>query len=245
MELMNWIWAAVALGSGLLIGELAGRLTRSALSRPSSRPLVIESPRTAGNVVFWSAVLVGLVVAAGLLNPDTLNEFGESLSHKVPSILLAGAWMIAGYAASVAVAAMVGESALKATGVRQVALERALRTTIMAAAIAAALNQAGVHSGIVLVIVAIGVATPALTVALLTAFGGRQVASQLAAGRVLRAHLHEGDHISTLGHHGRVAGLCATTVAIEVEGGSVVHLPNSQLVEMGFEVRPGARSTTG
>ncbi|MEI2700455.1 MAG: hypothetical protein V9E94_19775 [Microthrixaceae bacterium] len=33
MEHSEWIWAAVAFGSGLLFGEIAGRLVRGAMAR--------------------------------------------------------------------------------------------------------------------------------------------------------------------------------------------------------------------
>lgn len=236
MDLMNWIWAAVALGSGLLIGELAGRLTRSALARATDRPLLAASSRTIGKAVFWCSVMVGLIVAAGLIDPGTLEEFGARLRSEVPSLLLAGVWLIVGYAMSVALATMVGQSALKATGVRQVPMERALRITIMAAAVAAALHQAGVSQAIVLVVVAVGLATPALTIGILTALGARSVASQLAAGRVLRHHLRVGDTITSLGYSGRVVALHATAVELSGPDGASVLLPYSQLLELGLEV---------
>lgn len=236
MEIMRWIWAAIALGSGLLLGELAGRLTRSAVARATDRPLLAASSRTIGKVVFWCSVMVGLVVAAGLLNPETLSTFGDKLTHEVPSLLLAGVWLIAGYAASVALAAMVGQSALKATGVRQASIERALRATIMAAAVAAALHQAGISSGIILSVVTIGLAVPALTIGALTALGARSVATQVAAGRVLRHHIRIGDVISSQGQTGRVTSIHSTAVEVLCADGTTQLLPHSQLLDSGMEI---------
>lgn len=242
MELMNWIFAAIALGSGLLLGELAGRLTRSATSRSTEHPLLAQSSRSIGNAVFWVSVLIGLIVAAGLLNPRTLESFGRSFSEEIPSLLLAGAWLIGGYATATAVSAMVGQSALKATGVRQGALERTLRLTIIAASIAAALNQAGVDSGIVTVVVGIAVAAPALTIVILGALGGRHIASHVAAGRVLRHHLRVGDRISAPNCEGVIVALHSTCVEVQADSGSFVQVPNSRLVDLGYERQPGQRS---
>lgn len=242
MELINWIFATVALGAGLLIGELGGRLTRSALGRPGTRPSLARSGHTIGKIVFWSSFLAGLVLAAGVLDPRTLDTFTGSLSDQVPRLLLAGAWLIGGYAASLIVATMVGQSALKATGVRQVALERTLRITIIAASAAAALNQAGVTPSIVVAVVCIAIAAPTLTVVLLGVFGGRQVAGQIAAGRVLRHHLHVGDGLTSMGQDGKVVAIHSTSVAVETADGSTIMIPNSQLLEVGFEVRTNVTS---
>lgn len=242
MELMNWIFAAVALGVGLLLGELGGRLTRSALNRPGIRESLASSSDMIGKIVFWSSLLIGLILAAGILSPDTLETFAGNLGDQVPRLLLAGAWLIGGYAASLIVATMVGQSALKATGVRQLALERTLRLTIVAASAAAALNQAGVDPNIVVAVVCISITAPALTLVLLSVFGGRQVAAQVAAGRVLRHHLHIGDSLTSMGQTGRVVALHSTCVAVEAEDGSTLQMPNSQLLEVGFQVRTKQRS---
>lgn len=233
MDAMNWVWAAVALSAGLVFGELAGRLARSAIVRSENQPST-SSMTVLPKVIFWSSVLVGLVLAAAALKPTTIDRLGDRLGDSIPDLIIAAAWLIGGYAVSVVVATAIGQSALKATGVRQLVLERVLRITIMVGAVAAALNEAGVSAEIVLVFVATGVIAPVATVTVLTVLGGREVASQVAAGRVVAHHIRPGDHIVHMGQEGTVTRLHSTSVELLVADGTTTQIPNNQLLTVGF-----------
>lgn len=234
MEPVNWVWAAVALSAGLVFGELAGRLARSTLVRADRARTT--SMTILPKVIFWSSTLVGLVLAAAALKPSTIDRLGDRLGDSIPDLIIAAAWLIGGYAVSVVVAVAIGQSALKATGVRQLALERALRITIMVTAVAAALNEAGVSREIVLVFIATGVIAPVTVIAALTITGGREVASQVAAGRIIAHRLRPGDHITCMGHEGRVLRLHSTCVEVATASDTTVQIPNNQLLSVGFSV---------
>lgn len=236
MNATQWIFAAIALGSGLLFGELAGQMTRSTLQRSKRHPQLADHGTMIGNVVFWAATAVGLVVATAILDLDTLQHFEDQLVNDLPQFLLAFVWLIIGYAAAVAISAMVGQSARKATGIRQPGLERALQVTIMVAALAAAMSQAGIGSDILIVLVGVAIGAPCLAMALLSGLGGREVASELAAGRALRHHLRPGSCISTGEVSGRIIAVHTTTVEVESSDGSRVHVPNRKLLGEGFSV---------
>lgn len=234
MDATQWIFAAIALGIGLLIGELAGQMTRSGLQRSKRHPDLSEHASRIGNVVFWTSTAVGLVIATAVLDLDVLRRFETRLINDIPQLLLAFVWLIIGYAAAIAISTMVGQSARKATGVRQPGLERALRLTIMVGALAAALNQAGISSQILLLIVGIAMAAPCLAMALLSGLGGREVASELAAGRALRHHLRPGSSICAGNVSGLIVAVHTTTVEVERHDGSRVHVPNRKLLSEGF-----------
>ncbi len=236
MDPTQWIFAAIAFGVGLLIGELAGQMTRSALQRSKRHPGLAEHASRIGNVVFWSSTAVGLVVATAVLDLDMLRRFESQLVDEVPQFLLAFVWLIIGYAAAIALSAMVGQSARKATGVRQPGLERALQLTIMVGALAAALSQAGISSQILLLIVGIALAAPCLAMALLSGLGGREVASELAAGRALRHHLRVGGNIVAGDVKGRIVAVHTTAVEIESPEGHRMHVPNRKLLSEGFSL---------
>lgn len=225
MDDAQWIWAAVALGSGLLFGEIAGRLLRNRLAGRED-PTQVSGASAVGSFVFWASTAVGLVVATAIIDVEALEELGDRLADNLPQLLSAFLLLIVGYAVAVAVAATVGQSARKATGVRQVALERALRILIMVAAVVVALTEVGVESSMLVVLVAVAVGTPALALALLSAGGGRDVAAEIAAGRTLRHRLHPGLRISVGEHAGTVVALHATSVEIETGSGERILLPN-------------------
>jgi hypothetical protein len=243
MKTEQWIWAAVALASGLLLGELGGRLVRAARGGPDRTPEVRATAKAMGNFVFWTATAVGIVIAVGVLDDDTLRQLGDRVSDDLPNLLLALLMLIVGYAVAVAVAAAVGQSARRASGVRQKNLERFLRIVIMVAASVLALSQLGVDDSMIAAMVVIVLAVPALAISMLSAFGGRAVASQLAAGRALRHQLREGWTLACRDGDGstvvgRIVQVHPTTVEIELPDGDHLHVPNSRLLEQPFSVRP-------
>ena len=235
MEHAEWIWAAVAFGSGLLFGEIAGRLVRSAFARRDD--VARDNAGAVGSFVFWASTALGLVVAIALIDREVLDDLGDRLSENLPRLLVAFLLLIGGYAVSVAVAAMVGQSARKATGVRQIGLERLLRIAIMTAAVVVALTELGVASSMLVVLLAVGIGAPALAVALLSAHGGRDVAGQIAAGRSLRHQLRPGMWLRTGGTEGTIVSLHPSVVELEQPDGVRVLVPNRTLLEQPFELR--------
>jgi len=239
----NWIWATVAACSGLLIGELGGRLVRAARGGPERSASVRATARSVGSLVFWAFTAVGLVVAVGLLDVDALQKMGDTISSTLPNVLLAFVMVIIGYAVAIAVSAAVGQSARRASGVRQENLERALRILITLIALLLALHQVGVSDGMVAALVVITVTVPAVAMALLSSLGGREVAAQLAAGRALRIQLREGwvlscESLNGSPLSGRIIQVHPTTVEIEAADGSRQHIPHAYLLEQPFSVRP-------
>ena len=182
-------------------------------------PAVRSTARTVGSLVFWTSTAIGMVIAVGILDVSVLEDLGDVLSDELPNILLALVMLIVGYAVAVAVAAAVGQSARRASGVRQKNLERLLRFLIMVAAAVLALTQVGVSDTMLAVLLTVLVAAPAVAMAMLSAFGGRDVASQLAAGRALRHQLREGWTLSCRADDdavvGRIVELHPTSVEVE------------------------------
>jgi hypothetical protein len=239
----GWIWALVAVCCGLLIGELGGRLVRGARGGPDRSPAVRATARAVGSLVFWTATAIGLVIAVGVLDIDALREMGDTISESLPDLLLAFVMVIIGYAVAIAVSAAVGQSARRASGVRQETLERFLRVLIMVIAVLLALHQVGVADGMIAALVVIVLAVPAVSVALLSSLGGRDVAAQLAAGRALRAQLREGWTLECMSVEGRpvtgrIVRLHPTTVEVETADGARHHVPHGYLLEQPFTVRP-------
>lgn len=233
MDDAQWIWAAVALGSGILFGEIAGRLLRKRLARSGGSGAAVNASAL-GSFVFWASTAVGLVIATAAIDVEVLRDLGDRVGDNLPRLLSAFLLLIVGYAVAVAVAATVGQSARKATGVRQVALERALRVLILAAAVVIALTEVGVESSMLVVLVAVVIGAPALAIALLSAHGGRDVAAQLASGRSLRHRIRPGDRLAAGDVDGVVIALHPTAVEVEDDDGRRVMVPNATLLERPF-----------
>jgi len=131
---------------------------------------------------------------------------------------------------------MVGQSARKATGVRQRGLEVALQAGFLAAAVVVALASLGVQPSLIVVPLTAAIAAPALAFALLSGLGGREVASQLAAGRALRHQLREGRVLECGEVRGRIVALHPTSVEVEQADGSRAHIPNRCMLAEPYRV---------
>ncbi len=229
MDDVAWIWAAVAVGSGLLFGEIAGRLARTTMRRRSA-----GSPSTAERVaslIFWISTAVGLVLAVAIADEAALDDLGDRLGESIPRLLIAVVVVIGGYVVSIALAAAVGQSARSATGVRQRTLERTLQAAVVAASVVVVLAELGVDGPVLVVLVAVAVGAPAFTLALLSVLGGRDVAQQIAAGRALRHRVIPGSELRLGDVAGIVVALHPTSVELEDGDGRRILVPNSSLID--------------
>ena len=236
MDSLEWIWAAIAVGGGLLAGEIAGRLARRVVEGRDGGAARRELAGVVGTFMFWLATGTGLVFAIQIVDPEVLEDLRDKLTDTVPSVGVAALVLIGGWAVSIAMAAMVGQSARKATGVRQPGLERVLQLGIMGVAVVVALAALGVQASLIVVPLAVVIGAPALAFALLSGLGGREVASQLAAGRTLRHQLREGRELRCGEVRGRILALHATTVEVECADGTRAHIPNRCMLEQPFTV---------
>lgn len=232
----HWFLAVISIGAGLLIGEIGGRMVRSSMSRPSRSPEVREMARPVSAFLFWAATAVGVVVGLLTASPQSLKDLPQDTFGRLPQILMAFVLVLAGYAVGVGLAAAVGQSALRASGVRHRGLERLLRIVVMTAFVVAALSQMGVNTTILVVVLAATTGAPALAMALLTAHGGRDVASNIAAGRAIRGRLKVGDLLVVASGRGIITSITATSVELSTDDGSITHVPLQVLMQQQYSV---------
>ena len=119
---------------------------------------------------------------------------------------------------SVVVSGSLSRGFRQATGKRSRLAERSLRSTVMAGAVILALGQLGVETTVLNVLTG-AVAAAALTAGLLAGLGGKDVAASIAAGRVLRAELDEGQRLLVDSQEMKVVKLRAATVTLQDPSG--------------------------
>lgn len=233
-----WLWAAVAVGVGLLIGQIGGRLVRSSVGRERRDENTRARALALSRGIFWGSTAVGLAIAAGILDREGFEHYLDLVRDGLPRVLMGVVLAIAGYAIALFVAKAVGQAAREATGVRQVAMERAIKISILAIAVVIGLVVAGVdHTMLVVVLVAL-VGAPALTLSLLTARGAAPVATQVSAGRALRHRFEEGWNIEVGELSGEVTAIEATFVEVRDARGGRHQLPNDWLLERPYRAEP-------
>lgn len=239
MDEFAWLWAAIAVGAGLLMGQIGGRLARSSIGRSHRDEDTRGSALAVSRGIFWGSSAVGLAIAAGILDPDGIREYADLLRDGLPRVLMGLVLAILGYAVALFMAKAVGQAAREATGVRQVAMERAIKASIVAVAVVLALVVAGMdHTMLVVILVAL-VGAPAIAFALLTANGARGVASQLSAGRALRHRFEEGWRLEVGELNGEVTAMEATFVEVLDDEGRTHQLPNAWLLDHPYTADPG------
>lgn len=237
----RWIVAVIALAASLLLGEIAGRLARASMSRADRTAEIREMARPVSTFLLWASIALGVLVAVASTSRHAFEEIPDRMLVRLPDLLIAGVVMVAGYALAIGLGAAVAQSAVRASGRRHRRLERAVRWTVLGASTAVALSQLGVDTTLLSLALAVLVGAPALAIALLTAFGGREVATDLAAGRALRSHLKVGFHLSSGDVAGTIVAVHPVSVEIEADDGSRVHVPLHCVLEAPFAVTP-ARS---
>ena len=211
----NWVIALAAVGVGLVVGAVAGAVVRRTLSRESRREAVREVAAPASIFVFWLATSTGVVAAMAATNPETLEPIPSEILRWLPNVLAAGLILLVGYAVSVVASGSLGRGFTQATGRRSRLAERTLRGAVMVGAVILALGQLGVETTILIVLIAGTVAGVALAAGLLAGLGGRDVAASIAAGRVLRGEITEGQHVLVDGEPLQVVRLGAASVTLQ------------------------------
>lgn len=221
------LYAAAAVAAGIIVGTLAGGLTRRAILRRQDRH---EVAAPAAALVFWVVLAAGLAVGAGLLASDALQSLPGRFLAYLPNVLVAGVMLIIGYAAATVMATVLSGSLARATGRtrRQAAL--GLKAAIIIAVTLLALSQLGVDTTILTIAAAALLFGTAAALALLIGLGGRDVAREIAAGRYLRRILKPGDHVQSSQLNGRITALHPATTELDTETSGTVHVPHTRLL---------------
>jgi hypothetical protein len=180
---------------------------------------------------------MGVIVAIGFINPETLEPIPAEILRESPRVLAAGLILIAARALAFAVGGLVN-GAFEGSGARMRSQIASLgRMLVYSVAIVLALSQLGVETTILSIIVGGVVFAGGLAFALLVGLGGRELGGELAAGRYLHRLVRVGDEIEVGGTAGRIVALHPASVELAVEDGSSVHLANSLLTKGEMRVR--------
>ena len=218
----RWIWAAIAVGAGLLLGAAVAILIRRQLSRAHRRLAAQEIAKPLSTFVFWIVFAAGVLVAVAVSSPQHLETVPTELLAWLPRLAVAGLLLIGGYAVGLTIAAAVGRAVERVAGYRNRMLERAVRTVVLAGSLILALSQVGVDTTVVNLLIAGVVFATAAVLAGISVVGGRQVAAHVAAGRVLQRVIEVGMQIEVGDVAGVVAELRVAHVLVDTDDGRIL-----------------------
>ena len=222
--------AVAAIILSVVIGSVGAGLLRRRLEGHNRRESLRQVAPAAASFVLWSCVAFGLLIAVSMASPGTLDPMPAKLVAYFPRAVVAGAFVLVGNVAAQLVGIAAGQAALKSTGRANPGLVRGIRTGVLSIGIMMAVSQLGINTTLVNLMAAGVVFGLAASTALLIGLGGRDVATQVAAGRYLRRVLHPGESLSAAGVSGRILAVHPATVELELDGGGRAHVPHARLL---------------
>ncbi|MEZ5238171.1 MAG: hypothetical protein R2716_04275 [Microthrixaceae bacterium] len=175
------LWAAVAVGVGLLIGQIGGRLVRSSVGRERRDENTRARALALSRGIFWGSTAVGLAIAAGILDREGFEHYLDLVRDGLPRVLMGWCSRSPDTRSPCSWPRPWGRRPARRPACAR-SQWSAIKISILAIAVVIGLVVAGVdHTMLVVVLVAL-VGAPALTLSLLTARGAAPVATQVAPG---------------------------------------------------------------
>lgn len=237
---MKWLIGCGVLVGALILATFLASLVRRLVSRPTNSEQLQSFAQPAGSLTFSMIGSVGLMGALGVVAPDALTDLPKGLVSFLPHGLLSVLLLVMGGAVATLVSTAVGTSLLRATGKPQNQIVRLVKAGLTGVFAILAVSQLGVNTRIVDMLVAGLVFCASLSIALITAFGSKDIASEIAAGRYLKRILQIGDALETDRNTvGTVQALHGASVMLKTdqaafgqnsETTTFLHVPNTELL---------------
>jgi hypothetical protein len=238
-----WIIIIAVVAVCILLGVVLGSYCRRTLSKPDRPDALREVAPAVSSFVFWLFVVFGVLFALAQASPGSLDHIPASIIAYVPKVIVAGVMIIAGKVAGTLLGMTVGRALLKATGKRRPSVERMIGVAVMAFAGLIGVSQLGIDTAIVNLVLAATLACLSLAAALLIGLGGRDIAQHVAAGRYLRGVVQPGWLVRSGDQTGRVVGLRPASVELQLADGSIVFVPNRDVISLPLHVLEATEAT--
>jgi len=239
---VDWIWAGVAIVGGFVIGGAASKITKQLFEKRKGQ--VAELAPAAASLVFSLTFVIGLLIALGFVQPDSLSKLRDDTIDYLPRVLSALIVVILGGVVGTIASTAARESLGRTMGRMGEQIPRLVKGIITAFAAILAASQLGIDTTVINIVVAALVAGLALAFALIVGFGSRPVATEIASGRALRRLVAPGDRIESSLANGTVVAMHPTAVELDSQG-TVSLVPNTELADTAFTItRPEADTAT-
>lgn len=232
-----WLSALIAVVAAVVVGSIAARVVRGTVAKAKNEAISsVASP--IASLVFSVVLIFGLIVALGFVQPGALDTIPTDLVLFVPRAIAALIVVIGGNVVA-SLTKTTLQRVLRGTGAIERYVPGGLRAVILAFSAILAAAQLGIDTTIINILSAALLFGTAAAMAMLVGFGGRRVATEVAAGRAWRSSLRPGDRVRAANVNG--VDIDGTVVevhptAIEVdEGGRTLLVPNSQLLNVVVE----------
>lgn len=231
----EWIAVIIAIVGGFVVGAFAAIVVRRIFASEARPELMRRLADPLANLAFWIAVVVGLITALGIVNPDSLETLPQDAVDYLPRLIAGLIVFIVGNTAAGLAASAVSAALARASASLQRVVPGVVKAAILTMTVILAAGQIGLDTTIVNLAVAAGLFSIGLASALLVGLGGRSVSGEVAAARALRSMLNEGDFVELDEYSGRVVAVHSTAVELDT-GDNTRLIPNSTVMAQSFRI---------
>ena len=246
MTTSDWIFVAVAVAGGIVVGIIASRIVNAIVGAAARPEPVRNAAGPLASLALWAGIVIGLVLALGVVSPSALDQLPLDVIDYIPRIISAAIVLIvANVVSSFAQAALAPALGRMSTTVQRQILN-AVRFTIVGLAVLLAVRQLGFDTTVINLGVAAIFFGLSGALMLLVALGGRDVATEVASSRVMRRLLREGDGVELDSLVGTVVAVHPPSVEIATgDGRTTTLVPSSRFVNGTFSITRTEASTDG
>ena len=230
MTTTDWIIVAGAIVGGIALGTIASRIVAAILGA-ESRPAPLRAAAGAiASLAMSVFLIIGLVVALGVISPAALEQLPKDVIAFVPKLLSAAIIVIAANVLSSFAVAAIGPSMGRMPAAVQRRTLGIVKAAILGLGILLAIGQVGVDTTVINLAMAAIFFGLAGALMLLVALGGRTVAEEVASTRVLRRMFKEGDRVSLDSLNGTIVSVHPTAIELQMLSGETLLVPSSRFM---------------
>ncbi|MEM7273763.1 MAG: mechanosensitive ion channel domain-containing protein [Actinomycetota bacterium] len=227
----EWIAVALAIAGGLVVGLIASRIVHGVIGSPKRPEPIQRAAKPLASLALAVGIVAGLIVALGIVQPDSLDQLTDDAIAFVPKLMTAAIIIIVANVLS----AFATAALQRTLGRLPIQTQQLANTTVKAAIVTLAALLAVSQLGINTDVVNLGVAAVffgiAASLTLLVGLGGNGVAREVAAGRAVRRLVAEGDTVAVGEARGVVVAVHPTAVELSQDDGQTLLIPSSRFVQ--------------
>lgn len=231
---MEWLWAGIAIVSGFVVGMAVSAILRRVFERRSGRTAQLAP--AAASLSFSLILVIGLLIALGFVQPDSLSKLRDDTIEYLPRALSALIVVILGGVVGTIASTAARESIGRSMGRLGTQVPSLIKALITGFAVILAASQLGIDTTVINIVVAAAVFGLALSFAMIVGVGSRPVATEISSGRALRRIVSVGDVVQVDDAHGVVIAMHPTAVEVRDDAGMTTMLPNTDLSGAGFQI---------
>ena len=240
----DWVLVIIALVAGLLVGLVASRIVHGLVGSPKRPEPIQRAAKPLASLALAFGIVAGLVVALGIVQPDSLDKLRSDAIDFIPKVMTAAIIIIVANVASAFATSAMAQAMGRMPIQTQRQAQTAVKVAIVTLAALLAVSQLGVNTDIVNMGVAAVFFGIAASLTLLVGLGGNGVAREVAATRALRRLVSNGDTVRVGDVTGVVVSVHPTAVEISAGDGQTVLLPSSRFINQTVTIerveQPGA-----